>query len=268
MSNEAITADAIREIERLTLASQRVQYIRPPGWPMRSLIQIGPGGIADTIHIEPPLGAVLQTPEAFCDYAAATSEDAPENAIILFSETTLDYITDRHDPQSDQGQCDLIPTTEWTWLKSESSKPLTQAQFVRLMRITLRRCQPEGQLLQILRALKFSASTDGGVEIRQGKESMGKSIRAEVSADMAIPEETTLTVRLWDNHHAALVIGCAIEVFPAEQYFKLTPFPGELARLVESGLASLQAMFAERVPEIAAYRGRPAPYPVACADDD
>ena len=261
--SDSITADAIREIERLTLAGQRIQYIRPPGWPMRSLIVTGPNGVADTIQIEPPLGSVLATPEAFCDYAANTSDAAPENAIILFNETTLDYVADRSNPKADQAQCDLIPTAEWTWLKSESVKPMTQAQFVRVMRITLRRCQPEAQLLQILRALKFSASTDGGVELRQGKESMGKSIRAEVYSDLAIPEETTLNVRLWENHHAAFQIGCAIEVFPAEQTFKLTPYPGELARLVESGLTSLQSLFAESLPEIRAYRGRPAPYPVA-----
>lgn len=114
--------------------------------------------------------------------------------------------------------------------------------FVRLLRIKLAdTLSLAGNLVDIVRQVKFNVTTDGQSRVGHGKASIGKSIESELVGTGAVPETVTLTVQVFDGHPWRANVSCAIEIDSASQKFQLLPFPGAIEKALRDGEASLAA---------------------------
>lgn len=191
--------------------------VREPGWHEESLETVA------------ELGHFIQT------YARG-------NSAVFVSSTDVVFIYDQGD-RRDRALCGLVVTEEFDWLLQKSGTVMGQAEFVRLLRITLARTLDSNPgLLPLVRQIKFTVGQDGETNIQHGKESMGRSITAKLMGVEAIPEEVLLQVRVYENGpNLKATVRTAIELDAANQRFKLTVFPGELEKARLEAMTAIQA---------------------------
>ena len=179
--------------------------------------------------------------------------DGEKNFRVFISDQRIELVYDIEE-RRDMAICDLKKSPPWDWLVTQSARPMTQHDLVRLLRVTFRNCLDNDVLLKTVRALKWQAAQGTDRDIRHVRESLDRTIVANVTGAEDIPEEIALSVPVWENFPFKARIACAIEVFPTEQQFKLTPYPIELQRGLDDGLAAIFALFEDFKSQV--YLGR------------
>lgn len=250
---ESLSAESIREIERLTTAAARTTFLQRPGDPKHVVHMVGPYGLVEKQEVEPaPLAVTLATPAELAQYS--TDQADPLKAHVFYGEDGIVLVLDKV-TRRDRVVCPLTKTGPLKFLEAASVQ-LPQKEFARTLRILLRDCLPGTGLLNLVRNIKWQSAGETAGAIAHGKESMGRSISAQVLGTDAFPEEVTLTVRLWENFDWRADVQCALEIFPHEQRFQLTPFPMQIATALEEGLAAI-AVFLEDAQKAPIYLGNP-----------
>lgn len=232
-------AEAIDRVAALATGAQK--SILLPGAPERKgvYILVGPDGKAETKVAAPDWHREhLATPS---DLKEFVQKYQTEKSAVYYSESQVSFIYDQGD-RRDKAMCDLMLSPQYLWLTNDAKNAMNQQTFVRTLRIIFRGCH-EGNLLGIVRNLKWNSAGESAGAIQQGRESMAKSVIAEVRGEAAIPEETALVVPVFENHAYAARIACAVEVLPAEQMFRLTPYPMALRHAMDEALASIAELF-------------------------
>jgi len=240
---DGITAEAIKEIERLTRAAAHVEFSRPDDFPADKIVQCNPDGSAEIIDVPFNRHAItIDTPDEFARFV---DDHKTEDSRVFYDENGLTFIFSLDGKRDHRAHCPMGFTDEFKWLKNRSDQAMGQPNFVRLLRIDLRRCLPDSALLSIVRNLNFNTGAQGAGNLQHGKESLGRSITAEVRGETAIPEEVGLAVPLWTNFGFIAPVTCAIEIFPQQTppVFKLLPFPGQLDAAIDLGLQAVAELF-------------------------
>lgn len=143
------------------------------------------------------------------------------------------------------------------------TEPWTQKQFLRLLRVDLdgrQRIMPT-DLIQRLQSLRFRVGQESNATIQQGRESMGKSIDAEVGGYENLPDEVLINVPVYAvTGSPAAAVRCALEVYPAEGAFLLTPMPDEIRRVVDGAVDDIaewlrQSITEQGCPNVRVYAG-------------
>ena len=118
-----------------------------------------------------------------------------------------------------------------------------QAAFVKFLRIDLHGCLGmAGNLIEIVRRVKFHATQRAEGVVEHGKTSLGKAITAEVTGTGTIPESITLDVPVFANACFSNIresVECAVEPVAETSTFQLIPFPGAIERAVARGEAEI-----------------------------
>jgi hypothetical protein len=241
---EELSASAIREIQKLTLATMRVQFEKRPGDPDHIVHKIGPDGSCELQHTDPePLAIRLASPAAFIEYVVAAHGEAPQadKSLLCFNESGLVYYHDAI-ARLDQATCNLPKTQHLLWLEQYGGKQIIpHVEFIRTLRINFRGCI-EGPLLDVVRNLRWENSGQNVANIQHGKESMGKAITQQVLGTETIPEEVNLHVPMFENWDHRERITAAVEIIHQSQAFRLTPFPGELSDAMDRTMQALRDM--------------------------
>ena len=248
---------AIREIERLTKAAHKTEIIaaQGAGEPAGVYYLVGPDGLAQKVVAGPSRHREkLATPAemaAFIDaYAGGEGK-----GVTYFDEQAVVYVFDGED-RRDFAVCELPKSPQYLKLAACACKAMGQADFVRLLRIDLRGCLAESNLLPLVRQLKFTADRASEAAIQHGRESIGKQITAAVTGESAIPEEVTLFVPVFENHPFRARIQCAVEVMVLDQAFRLTPYPMEMRQAVDAALEDVRHVVGgPDMPRV--FRGQP-----------
>lgn len=128
----------------------------------------------------------------------------------------------------------------------EQHKPaFSQAEIIRELRITFAGCLgPAGNLVEILRRVKFNATQDSDQTIQHGKSSLGKQITAQVTGAGIIPEDFVMDVPVFTSPrlaHIRQAVHVALEPDAATCRFQLIPFPGRVEAAVSMGEAAVGA---------------------------
>ncbi len=114
-----------------------------------------------------------------------------------------------------------------------------QAAFVKFLRIDLHGCLGlAGNLIEIVRRVKFHATQRAEGVVEHGKTSLGKAITAEVTGTGTIPEAITLDVPVFANACFSNIreqVECAVEPSAETNTFQLIPFPGAIERAIARG---------------------------------
>lgn len=217
-------------------------------------------GEVERIDKEPePRKHGLATLESFIELAVAVKEQkhGPALPVIWLGAACVGLVID--DPtRRDRAELPLETTPQFKTLEGLRGAVLKQADLVRVLRVALAGCLPSGSsLLGLVRNLKFRNDAAGVGNLQHGRESMGKSIEAEVLGTDALPEEVTLHVRVFDlpECRVARPVTCALEIEPHTQTFRLTPLPLQLNEAMEAELSEIEARIRGAVRDVPLYRG-------------
>ena len=243
---DAVSAKAIEAIEKLVMKAQSVQLIDVPNQPDHIVTARLPDGTVEDWDLAPePIQAMLDFPSEVRDFLKDRWADPTFPYHIFINRGHVMAVKDIG-TRRDRAVCNLDRTVPFATLEQEA-KLLTQVEVIRLLRITFNGCLQSGsQILPMLRQLKFSATQAGGGSVQHGKESLGKSVLAELNSDgKDLPDEIWFTLNVYRNWLCPVTVRCAFEVLPHEQKFRITPFPGEIDAAYHDTLASIEAMFDE-----------------------
>lgn len=246
-------AQAIKEIERLVTAANRTTLLEARGERGGVYFLVGPDGRAERVLAEPAWSAErLATPAELLRFI---QERAGEKSAVFFGESGATFFYDRDDRRA-KASCELVTSPQYQWLAHAKGGVMSQADLVRLLRITFRGCLPaDGNLLALVRNLKFSTAGEAAVSIQHGRESLGKRVEAAVTGEGVLPEEVTLFIPVFENHPFKARVACALEVCPHEQGFRLTPYPLEVRNALDAAVEDVGTLLtASGLPP--AYRGQ------------
>jgi hypothetical protein len=253
-AKEAIEAEAIREIERLVVAANSSEILDVKGERKGVYFIVGPKGDA-VKHVADPSwhSEQLETPRELLKFIASNKTD--KSAVFIADEEVI-FVSSLAD-RRDVAFCKLIEAEPYKWLKASSGNRLSQSDFIRVLRITFRECLGvDNGLIPLLRKLNFAASDGAAAEIQHGRESVARSINASIMGVNAIPEELVLRVPVFENHPFIAPVNCAIEIFPDERMFKLTPFPLQVRKAMQAALDDVEnGLEGDELPPV--YRGKP-----------
>lgn len=216
-------------------------------------LEIAPDG-ATTVRQLPvkPVARKLETFDGFLTYVSQRSEFAGDGAesdfelpeiiahegsVVFYSEKEFAYLENPGLHTGLKAVFSLKKSEPFMWLETGSSKFQNQQDFVRTLRITLRDVLPPGNLLQIVREVKFTNNASGAGVVQHGKQSMSREIINEVKGTGVIPEDVTLNVQPFENLPFKCNVDCAIEIDEQACAFRITPFPGRLRKCIDTVLA-------------------------------
>lgn len=148
--------------------------------------------------------------------------------------TCLTNDADRRD------RIDFAPTfspqlnTLIAWDKSQGNA-MKQEAAVKILRTMFRDCLGRaGDLLGVMKSLKFKQGAAGGAEIGHGKASYNKSIENEITGAGSIPEWFTMDVSIFASGFPCVQgVDVAIWIDVPNEVFHFIPIPGAVARAIE-----------------------------------
>ncbi len=157
------------------------------------------------------------------------------------------------DTRRDVVRLDLVESPQLATLRAlEERKPaFDQKAFARLLRIDLAGCLASPNLLQSVKQVKFSVLKGLEGEASHGKESIGKTLQAELKGANAVPEEAEVVLPVWSGqaHPTRYCVRCAVEIDVIGERFQLIPFPGAIEDAFCRAEAALLARLAEELAQ-------------------
>ncbi len=165
----------------------------------------------------------------------------------------------------DRAVLELHASDQYKLLKSwkERKPALSQAELIRELRITLRDSLSQcGELVEILRRVRFNASATIEAEVGHGKASLGKAITGEVTGLKVIPEYVTFAIPVYANQCFRGIrepVECALEPDAATGTFRVIPLPGQLELAIDRGLTEIASQIVGRLDgkKVPLYHGEP-----------
>jgi hypothetical protein len=250
------------QIEKLVREQMRTTALEVKGEPSGFYYLTGPDGKAQLMEAKHSRHCEqLATPEQLAEFAcdAIGKSDRIASPIILISGSEVVFVYSAKE-RRDFARCPLTLSKQFRTLEQwQATTPLlTQREMIQALRITFRGNVVNGNLLPIVRQMKFEQNANGASTIQHGSEQMGRNLVAKVMGAEAIPEEFALDIPIFDECRGLRRVECALDVDVQSQRFTVIPFPQQLQIAQEVTLEGLADYFAEKV-KIPAFIGRPFP---------
>lgn len=252
------------------LAKKTPQTMKLPGWPgagERHILIAPDGSIIDAEEalkkaLELPAGPrdyKAETFESFCSMvnefaeretptgtAAATTSDgaSPQEIAAAISPPIFIFVSSQQSSivalldEGDRTERLTFPLTKTsTWKRltqlRDETESLNQRDILDLLRRELDAVYTPGNLITILRSLKFEANSEGTSEIQVGKASIGKSVQAKLTGADALPEDVVVNAPIWDNVFVDSIprtadVRCAFDANTEDQTFFIRPKAGQI----------------------------------------
>jgi hypothetical protein len=164
------------------------------------------------------------------------------------------------DDRRDVVTCPLTVTRTWRALQrlEESPAGLDQKSLIRLLRLDLGATPDQ---VEPWRRLDWQTKTTAAGEVRNQRESLGRSIEAEVRAGAALPEDLVIGCSVYQERCVRFEhpVRLLYELDAAAQRITLQPEADELSNVFQATHAQIEEALQELVAErpIPIYFGRP-----------
>jgi hypothetical protein len=252
--------DVTEQMERLIINSLSSEILPQTVEPAGYYYLVGPDGKAELKQATPSRHReTLNSPKELGEFAleAIGQGDRIEAPTLYVNENGAVFVYSSAE-RLDAASCTLLVSPQYRWLldHSKGMQYMTQPELIQLLRITMRGCVVNPNLLGIVRKVKFSTSSDGESNIQHGNASMGKSIAASVMGTDVIPEEFALDVPVWENFPMKQRIMCAIDIDLDNRTFGVMPYPVECKAALDRNISEVQKQLAEQV-KIPVFQGKP-----------
>jgi hypothetical protein len=257
-----VDVDVLNKLEDLVVNANRVQVVTMPCEPSH-VYYLREGTRLTRMEADSPvIGHVASTLETLADKAADVvksegfAESERSNAQVWVDRSGVVLLLDGE-------RRDKVTFVK---LANIADKSFTQKDFVFTLRTTFRDCLTlAGDLLPIVRKVKFNATQSGESEVKHGSSSIGKSLTAEITGTSALPEYVSIALPVFAQagvRHVRSVVSCALEPDAATCTFRLVALPGQIEAAVGDGenqvRATLLGLLAERKAiGVSVFMGRP-----------
>jgi hypothetical protein len=251
--------EAIEKIARLAGEAKSIQVIRPAGEPEHVYLLQHPEGYDRCVAEPPPRRHRVLSLESLMVLAENT--DA-KNAVIWYSRAGVTFVFNDGD-RRDTAMLELrlSKPVETLLALEKDQRSFNQTDLIKMLRTTFAEClDPAGNLLEILRRIKFSASRSGEAVVQHGKASVGRSLEAELTGTGALPEYITLDVPIFAQAWAGWrgLVRCAFEPNAATETFQVIPLPGQIEAAIQQAEDRLgEALVARLTDKVNVYHGCP-----------
>ena len=177
--------------------------------------------------------------EAMLSAAEQYGKNDPRDGSIWHNEKAVVLLCVDAD-RRDRVTLGLELSDQYKALQVVSKTPFQQKPFVLFLK-RLMRGAIDDSLLAAVRVIEFKRRNDGSGTVQHGKESLGRSVEAEVQGMSAIPEIVVANVPVYstpgcDQRHG---IGLSIDIDPDQQTFSLTPLADELTFAIHAAQRAL-----------------------------
>lgn len=255
--------ELVDRIAELAVRANSTTVVNLAAEPDHVYLLARPDGTADVRHAGPkPRRHVAGSLDTVVTLAKEHAETSALSAVIWYSRKAIVCLLDDA-TRRDQVRFDLQCSKQIETLQVLEGirKPFKQAELLSLLRVTFAKCLDQtGNLVEILRRIKFRQASAGESVVQHGKSSLGRSVEAELTGTGALPEYVTLHVPIWTN----LVVGeqsvqCALEPDAATETFQLIPLPGEIENATQRAERVIYERLLDAVGDapIAVYLGTP-----------
>ncbi len=260
--------DTLNKVEELVKDANAVEVITAPGEPSH-VYYLRERTMVRRVEAAPAIiGHAASTLETLADKAADTvtgDEDAGESdAQVWVDRTGVVLLLDAE--RRNKVTLALSLSEQITRLQSVGSINYSQRELILLLRTTFKDALSQsGDLIPILRKVKFTASQNGESEVKHGGTSLGKTLLAEIHGTGAVPEYVTFSVPVFAQAGVRSVraqVECALEPDAATQTFKLIPVAGAIEKAIGDGekdiAEKLRGLLEERkAGGVSVFMGRP-----------
>lgn len=175
-------------------------------------------------HVAGDVAGIIELANKFADGSVVVWYNRKAITILVDDKTRRDKITL---PLEFSPQLAYLQAIE----NSPTVRPLSQSEIIKLLRTLFFHCTGHiGDLLTVIRGVRFVTNKSTSSEQRQGKESMGKSIESELTGADKVPETIQLEVPIFKAGALNYVqlVACDLAVDLATEKFLLTPIPGDI----------------------------------------
>ena len=231
------TADAVKAIQQPAIDAERltkaVTIVDSPDPRQKWLVQ---SGRYETVAVPPPfrkhlVRSLLDLIAYATDLTKAVVWHCPEGVVLVLDD----------DDRRDTVYFPLEFSEAWTKLCAiEQQSALTQKDMIRLLRFYL---NASAETITLFRKLDFKVISEGGGEIQKSKESLGRSITAEVHGAADLPEELFVEVPIYSNcgERQEYKVRLLLEYDAQAQRIVVVPKPGRIAELEEEHQTDIRA---------------------------
>lgn len=238
-----LTHEAIQDVAQLATKAALPAVLNIPGQVQHKVTVYTGDEIKEMVLDPQPRKHTLSTLGSFVDFTNNIADKhGGGNPVVWVSEDSLTVVVNDGE-RRDQATLTLKKTPQLQLLQNNTTaQPRSQADIIKFLRIDMAGTLPDGKgLIGLLREMKFDQNTAGSGNVQHGRESMGKSIEAQVLGLSAIPEELTLNVRLFDVPDIQTVaqIQCAIDIIVMAQQFRIVPLPMQIQNALAMGMEKI-----------------------------
>lgn len=239
-------AEFVNAISEKALAAKQARVVDLAGKEPAHVyaLQLPGGEVTFRQSQQQPLDAIAADLQAILDFA----NDHRETSEIWYSRGGIETFLDRSTRRDKIGfaleesvQVSLLNR----WSKS-NGEWMKQEALLKLMRTVFYGCLgAAGDIVNILRKVKFVNNVAGESTIERGKASIGRSIEQEVTGMGVLPETITFEVPMFANVFTSMRgrITCALEVDTANQTFALITLPQQ----VENALVECESLIGDMI---------------------
>lgn len=190
---------------------------------------------------------------------AAKRWGVPEATTIFIGTGSVTVLIDDAD-RLETVRLDLPLHPQFKFLEGCEEKSLAdQPTFLKSLRIHLPGIERRDELISRVRSIKWKSSTDGYSEFSQGRESLGKSVEAEIIGASEIPEAIVVNTPVFALADLDMKVGilCDLEVVATSQRFRFCPLADELRSKREIVLDVLKKTIVKSLPKATVLFGSP-----------
>ena len=148
----------------------------------------------------------------------------------------------------------LSPQMQRLLALERDSRPIAQAEFLKLLRISLSGCAISDVFINSVKRLKMT----GTAVVEQANRSIGKTLESQLDGSASFPETLALNLPVFAGnvHPAPYAVTCAVEVDP-NGLFQLIPLPGLLECTIQRAEEDVGNRLRQGLSENPIYFGKP-----------
>lgn len=250
-------ADFVKAIQGLAEAARAPRVLEVPGVPRKRWIEHG----GELEGLELPAPDREHKLHGYDDVVAAARDSViapgPE---LYFDAAGVVLVLDRHDRRA-RVTMPLVESERFKLLRAlrAQAHSLAQKAAVKLLRYDLHGTGVE-TVLQALRVLDFSRTSDGTRTVEHGKESLGRTVEARVQRADKVPESFKVTTPVWSNAglrgiEAAVEVGLFLDM--DDEKVELRVLADEIDRALVVAQTALREKLAKDLPDVPTFNGAP-----------
>lgn len=251
--------EAITKLEGMAVEAAQPRIIRDAA--LRRKFWLVTGNHAEQHEADPPVRK--HTFLSLLHLVKRANEEAagPSHPVIWHDDSHVRLLFDDV-IREDVATFKLLETKQFELAKGLASRQFNQRDLVRVLRTTLSD-SVDADLLPIVRKINFRATSGGTSEVQHGKESMDRSIVAELTGAGELPEQVVISCDLYQNLgeidaiETSIEIPCAVEIDPDQQLFYLLPVPGVIEERQRHVGYSIDEWLRASVGAVPVYYGTP-----------